>query len=194
VPEMCVRGDFLGNRMAAEDRHDEVENNEVRECIVEATQSLQPVACLCHLESGHRERGAVHAPQVGVIIHDEQSAPRHGRGVLQERCATFREHDTTPRPFVGTGTPRACACRMGLRPHVPARRRARRGYPHGEPRRQELVAIILGTYREMPGVSLTSEQAARFFALRFTTCEVVLRDLASAGHLRRTVDGRYLLK
>jgi DNA-binding IclR family transcriptional regulator len=51
--------------------------------------------------------------------------------------------------------------------------------------------MIVGTYREMPGLSLSLNQAARLFGLRETTCRVVLRDLVDAGLLRRTRDGHY---
>ena len=74
------------------------------------------------------------------------------------------------------------------------RRRGTRGAPFGEPVRQELTAIILGSYRELPGLKLNLDQAARLFGLRTRTCEVVLEDLVIAGHLRRGIDGRYILK
>lgn len=82
---------------------------------------------------------------------------------------------------------------MSLRLGAPDRRRGNRGAPHGEPRRKELVSLILGNYLEMPGLSLTSPQAARLFALHRTTCDVVLRDLVVAGRLRRDWNGRYSL-
>jgi hypothetical protein len=68
-----------------------------------------------------------------------------------------------------------------------------RGLPFGEPPRAELVNTILGSYREMPGLTLTLEQAARLFGVRARTCEVVLDDLVRAGRLRRSDDGRYML-
>jgi hypothetical protein len=45
----------------------------------------------------------------------------------------------------------------------------------------------------MPGLSLTSEQAARLFAVEPRTCDVVLDDLVSSGQLRRSTEGQYLL-
>jgi hypothetical protein len=71
------------------------------------------------------------------------------------------------------------------------RRRSVRGGVHGEPPRAHLVALILGTYAEMPGLSLHVPQAARLFGLREATCQVVLDDLVRDGRLRRAVDGQY---
>jgi hypothetical protein len=71
------------------------------------------------------------------------------------------------------------------------RRRLARGGEGGEPTRSHLTTLILGTYREMPGLSLTLQQAARLFGLRETTCQVVLDDLVYAQRLRRAVGGRY---
>ena len=72
------------------------------------------------------------------------------------------------------------------------RRRTPRGETRGEPPRNQLTALILGTYREMPGLTLTLPQAARLFGLRDSTCEVVLGALVDVGKLRRTPAGRYL--
>jgi hypothetical protein len=71
------------------------------------------------------------------------------------------------------------------------RRRQSRGSRGGEPPRPQLVAMIVGSYREMPGLSLHLNQAARLFGLRPSTCRVVLEDLVRNGRLRRTVDGQY---
>ena len=71
------------------------------------------------------------------------------------------------------------------------RRRARRGTPESEPARSQLVPIIVGTYREMPGLKLNLNQAARLFGLRRETCQIILDDLVSTGRLRRTEDGQY---
>jgi hypothetical protein len=54
---------------------------------------------------------------------------------------------------------------------------------HTEPDRVHLVALILGSYAEMPGLSLHLHQAARLFGLRDRTCEVVLNDPAGATRL-----------
>ncbi|MGB2716504.1 MAG: hypothetical protein WBC51_20140 [Vicinamibacterales bacterium] len=62
----------------------------------------------------------------------------------------------------------------------------------GEPSRGHLERMILGTYREMSGLSLHLSQATRLFGLRLTTCQVVLDDLVRQGVLRRATDGQYL--
>jgi hypothetical protein len=51
--------------------------------------------------------------------------------------------------------------------------------------------MILGTYREMPGLCLHLNQAARFFGITTNTCRIVLDDLVKAGKLARTADGQY---
>jgi hypothetical protein len=79
-------------------------------------------------------------------------------------------------------------------PHVPdaERRRIDRQAPVGEPPRARLVIMIEATYREMPGLCLHLNQAARLFGLRERTCQVVLDDLVRDGRLRRAADGQYL--
>jgi len=77
------------------------------------------------------------------------------------------------------------------RHHLPNRRRLARGEPGTEPTRAQLVSMILGTFRDMPGLVLHSVQAARLFGLRTRTCEVVLGDLTASGHLRQGADGQY---
>jgi hypothetical protein len=76
-------------------------------------------------------------------------------------------------------------------PHHPERRNTKRGGVRGEPSRSQLTALILGTYAEMPGLSLHLHQAARLFGLRQATCLVVLSDLVRDGQLRRSSDGQY---
>lgn len=78
-------------------------------------------------------------------------------------------------------------------PDVPSpdRRAVRRGTVEGGPNRRHLVSMIVGTYREMPGLCLQLKQAARLFELRPTTCQIVLDDLVRNGQLRRTADGQY---
>ena len=78
-----------------------------------------------------------------------------------------------------------------MAPHRPERRKAERGGVRGEPSRPQLTALILGTYAEMPGLSLHLHQAARLFGLREATCLVVLSDLVRDGRLRRCADGQY---
>jgi hypothetical protein len=56
----------------------------------------------------------------------------------------------------------------------------------------QLVTTILGSYREMPGLCLRLEQAARLFDLSLETCRAVLDDLVRARHLRRDARGQYI--
>ena len=53
-------------------------------------------------------------------------------------------------------------------------------------------AIILGTYREMPGLSLHLGQVMRLFGVRRATCQIVLDDLVTRGMLRQATDGQYV--
>ena len=71
------------------------------------------------------------------------------------------------------------------------RRRTPRVPSKGEPPRAHLTSVIVGAYREMPGLNLTLDQAARLFGLRDNTCRVVLEDLVKDGTLRRSNEGRY---
>ena len=71
------------------------------------------------------------------------------------------------------------------------RRGMQRDGVNGEPSRSQLVSLVLGTYAEMPGLSLHLNQAARLFGLRETTCAVVLDDLVRERRLRRSTDGQY---
>ena len=81
---------------------------------------------------------------------------------------------------------------MHLQP--PERRERPRGTVNGEPPRRQLETMILGTYSEMPGLSLHLPQAARLFGLRHETCRVVLEDLVRRGSLRRAEDGQFMLR
>ncbi len=47
-------------------------------------------------------------------------------------------------------------------------------------------------FREMPGLRLTSAQAARLFGIPLADCERVLAELVSAGAIVRRADGRYV--
>lgn len=67
----------------------------------------------------------------------------------------------------------------------------RRGTVEAEPDRVAIVSMILGTFREMPGLTLHASQAARLFGLRPRTCQIVLDDLVREGRLRRAPDGQY---
>ena len=74
----------------------------------------------------------------------------------------------------------------------PAERRLRpRGTPEGGPERDQLMNMIVGTYREMPGLTLHLGQAARLFDVRLATCQVVFEDLVRTRRLRRTADGQF---
>jgi hypothetical protein len=58
--------------------------------------------------------------------------------------------------------------------------------------RDHLVSMIVGTYREMPGLRLQIAEAARLFGLRVNTCRIVMDALVHDGTLRRTNEGRYV--
>jgi hypothetical protein len=51
--------------------------------------------------------------------------------------------------------------------------------------------MIMATYQEMPGLSLSLNQASRLFGLRETTCQVVLNDLVADGRLCCSSHGYY---
>jgi hypothetical protein len=72
------------------------------------------------------------------------------------------------------------------------RRRSPR-VPKGEPERAQLVALVLGTFREMLGTRLSLREAERMFGLRHATCRVLFEYLVGQNHLRRTADGRYTM-
>ena len=78
-----------------------------------------------------------------------------------------------------------------LPPGTSERRRSPRDGVATEPPRSRLVALVLGTYAEMPGLSLYLNQAARLFGLRETTCQIVLDDLVREGRLGQSADGQY---
>ena len=61
-----------------------------------------------------------------------------------------------------------------------------------EPGRPQLVTMVIGTFREMPGLSLHLNQAARLFGVSAETCRILLDDLVAQGRLRRAHDGQYL--
>ena len=53
-----------------------------------------------------------------------------------------------------------------------------------------LIQRILGEFREMPGLCITTWQAERLWALDTGTCETLLARLVEQRILRRTADGR----
>jgi DNA-binding IclR family transcriptional regulator len=57
----------------------------------------------------------------------------------------------------------------------------------------KLVRRILGTFKEMPGVQLSLQEAERMFGLRESTCRALLEQLVGEKSLRRTTDGRYAI-
>ena len=73
--------------------------------------------------------------------------------------------------------------------HTDDRRSRPRDAVAGEPPRAHLEALIMRTFREMPGLSLHLAQAARLFGLRVATCEVVLKDLVRRGDLHARTMG-----
>jgi DNA-binding IclR family transcriptional regulator len=60
--------------------------------------------------------------------------------------------------------------------------------------RQALLSRIQGEFREMPGLSLTVDQAARLFGLPSEACTRVLGVLEHSGVLRQAGDGQYRLR
>lgn len=53
-----------------------------------------------------------------------------------------------------------------------------------------LVERVLAEYREMPGLSLTERQAARFWGVEPAACVAALQTLVARGHLECS-GGRY---
>ena len=58
-------------------------------------------------------------------------------------------------------------------------------------RTPRLLERILGEYREMPGLRLSTGQAARLLGLEEEHCRVLLETLVAAGRLARTPRGEY---
>lgn len=54
-----------------------------------------------------------------------------------------------------------------------------------------MVATVRREFEEMPGLTLTAEQARRLWALEPRVCGVVLDHLVKAGYLCQTPTGRY---
>ena len=55
-----------------------------------------------------------------------------------------------------------------------------------------LVDRVRGEYIEMPGLSLTEEQAQRLWQLEPDACRTLLTALVDSGFLRRTPRGGYV--
>ena len=58
----------------------------------------------------------------------------------------------------------------------------------------DLVGRIRAEFIEMPGLSLTIEQARRLWSLEPQTCEALLKSLMESRFLRRTTRGRFVLR
>ena len=56
----------------------------------------------------------------------------------------------------------------------------------------ETAERIKGEYREMPGLSLTPDQARRLWGLDETACRAILDALVDLHFLRRTTRGSYV--
>jgi hypothetical protein len=75
---------------------------------------------------------------------------------------------------------------------VPERSRTTRDTIDTDIQRNQLLTTIVGNYREMPGLSLRLNQAARLFGIPPRACEAVLEHLVEKGQLRRAADGQYV--
>lgn len=56
----------------------------------------------------------------------------------------------------------------------------------------KLLERILGEYREMPGLTLTTDQARRLWGCDSATCRRVIDVLVARGVLRWSRDGRLI--
>jgi DNA-binding IclR family transcriptional regulator len=56
-----------------------------------------------------------------------------------------------------------------------------------------LKVMIVGTFREMPGMRLNVSQAVRLFGVAPATCRALLEDLVRSGELCKARDGHYRL-
>lgn len=110
------------------------------------------------------------------------------------RVPTLRTRARQKRDRMASRSPTDSGYVLSAASRTPAsseRRRAARDGVATEASRSRLVALVLGTYAEMPGLSLYLNQAARLFGLRETTCQVVLDDLVREGRLGKSSDGQY---
>ena len=82
---------------------------------------------------------------------------------------------------------------MQVQSRIQDRRRELRG-SEDEPTRHAIVSMIIGTYREMPGLSLHLHQAVRLFGLEEHTCSSVLDYLVAIGDLHKMKDGQYRVR
>jgi hypothetical protein len=79
-----------------------------------------------------------------------------------------------------------------MQTQTPARWRVPRDTSLGEPPRRQIEEMVIGTYHEMPGLSLHLAQAVRLFGLRIATCQTILDQFVQQGILRRAPDGQYV--
>jgi hypothetical protein len=56
-----------------------------------------------------------------------------------------------------------------------------------------LKSMIVGTFREMPGLCVNVSQAVRLFGVAPSTCRALLDDLVRSGELCKADDGLYRL-
>lgn len=133
--------------------------------------------------------------QIPVVMLTGQLDPGIQVDAYRAGCVAFVRKPLLPDELARV---LQCVSSRTDRPHHVAplqpgdRRRHRRGEEGAEPPRKSLEAMIRGTYREMPGLSLSLHQAARLFGLREQTCRIVLDDLVASGALRRSADGRFV--
>jgi hypothetical protein len=59
---------------------------------------------------------------------------------------------------------------------------------------EPILSRIRGEYLEMPGLSLTPDQAQRLWGLDRQSCERVMRQLVDSKFLWRTSAGNYVLR
>ena len=57
---------------------------------------------------------------------------------------------------------------------------------------QDVVRRVRGEFLEMPGLSLTAQQARRMWRLDETACDAVLGALVDARFLAKTRDGAFM--
>lgn len=55
----------------------------------------------------------------------------------------------------------------------------------------DVTKRILAEYRDLPGLKLTTRQAARLWALELVQCEYLLNQLVTDGHLLIDARGQY---
>ena len=138
-----------------------------------ATLSDSPRAHIV-AENGRAERTALLSSLFVPPLHRSGAAPIAANPAL-------RHHEVGTGPC-GVKHMRVEPSQSGVRPH---------GRGLLEPSRSELVARVLGSFREMPGLTVRVDEAARLLGLSEHTCYVLLEELVERGLLRRTAS-RYV--